>query len=211
MPIKIKQEGSETEIEVYTAEELESQRQEAAVAAAKEAAERTKAEIAADPNSAFAIARRDAEKKAKDSDKEVKRLQDELAKSGQTAEQVTVLQQQLVEANKAKAEADSKAEALTAQHAADLKLLESGVQPGKLAQFKALLSATGVDQADAAAVQAAIASIKADAPGLFVDGGKGYVPSLGANNPPKTDGQPTPDEVAAMSPEQYKAWREGKK
>ena len=65
MPLTHTPEGATEPITVFTAEEVEAQKQ-AAIAEAKEAARK---ELEADPNGIAAAARRDAEKKASEAEK----------------------------------------------------------------------------------------------------------------------------------------------
>lgn len=208
MPMKYTPEGSEDEIEVFTAEEVAA-REDAAKKAALESelpalTEKVKADLLADPNGSFASARRQADKDLKTAQKEVERLTGELGKAGQSAEEIQSLQTQLQEAKEAKDAAGQQVTDLQASHARDLALIAAGVKSEKLATVKTVLQTAGIDLSDAEAVKTALDGLKADAAGFFTDVKPApYDPSKGANRPPIKEGALTIDEAAKLSPGEY--------
>lgn len=209
MPTTVEIDGKQ--VEVYTAEELEAQKKEASEAAAKTAAEKaaeeTRKALEADPNGIAARARRDAETKLKQAEKEKTDLQAQLTEAGKSAEQIKELNEKLGQAVQAEADAKKSVETVQAQHQRDLALIGEGAQAGKLAELKAVLGVRNIDVNDAAAVTAALPGLKTEMPGLFGEvKTQGYNPSPGSTNPPNTTGQPTAEELEAMSPAQFHAY-----
>lgn len=214
MPYKYTPEGATEEIEVYTAEELEAQRKAAAEQAAQEAREAARKELEADPNGIAAAARRDAEKRLKQAEKEhsarVAELEAALADTSKFAEQLKALQDELKAAREEKEKAAGEVETAKAAFARKTALIEAGAKPASVAKVEALLAADGVDMGDQEAVTKALDALKADAPGLFLDGKTGYRPNGGSDNPPKHGSHPTPEQVAQMTQAEYEAYRTGK-
>lgn len=192
MPMKVT-DAEGKEIEVPTQDEIAAQVEAAKTQAAKDAAEaaakETEARLLSDPNGLAAKGRRDAEKKAKDAQKEVERLTGELdaAKAANNTGEIEKLKTDLETANQAKAASDTAAAELKADYDRQISYVSKhGVNPEKLKAFEAMLTATGVDPKDGDAVAKALDGIKADAPGLFINATEPYAPSSGARTtPPK--------------------------
>lgn len=214
MPITIEQDGQQ--VEVFTAAELATQTKDAAEKAAADAArtteDRVKAELASDPNGVAAAARRDAEKKVRTAEKEVEtakaELEAALVNTGKSAEEIKALQEQVKTAKAAEAKAAEDVSDVKADFARKTALIEAGAKPVSVAKVEALLKADGIDIADAAAVKTALEQMRTDAPGLFAGTKEaGYNPNRGSSNPPRFDGAPTPEQIEAMTPAEYQAWR----
>ena len=212
MPITIKQtrdDGTEVDVEVFTADDIAAREKAAADKAAAEARDAARKELEADPNGVAAKARREAEKKQKEAEKTIADLQAQLADTSKTGEELKALQQQLADAAKSAETAKGEVETVKAGHARDMALIGAGIKPAEIETAKAMLTAKGVDMADADAVKAGLDTIKAVAPGLFTGVGS-YSPNGGPHNPPKNSGTKTPAEIEAMSPDEYNLWRSGK-
>ena len=201
-------EGASEAVTVFTADEVEAQKQ-AALAEGKEAARK---EYDADPNGIAAAARREAAKKAREAEKTAAEKEAELARAladtGKSAEQLKALQEELKAARSAQENAAAEVEVTRAEFARKSALIEAGAKPAKVAAVEALLKASGVELADSAAVQAALETLKSDAPGLFSDGkAAAYAPAGGAKHPPASAGPLSVEEVEHLTPRQYEEWR----
>ncbi len=208
MPFTHTPEGATEPITVFTADEVEVQKQ-AAIAEAKEAVRK---ELEADPNGIAAAARREAEKKAREAEKLAAAKETELAKAledtGKSAEQLKALQEELKAARAEREQAAADVDGVKADFARKTALIEAGAKPAKVGAVEALLQADGVDLSDGAALAKAMAALKADAPGLFIDGkAGGYHPAGGAKNPPANPGAQSVAEIEAMTPREYEKWR----
>lgn len=208
MPLTHTPEGATEPITVFTADEVEAQKQ-AAIAEAKEAARK---EWEADPNGIAAAARRDAEKKAREAEKLAAAKEAELAKAledtGKTAEQLKALQEELKAARAEREKATADVDGVKADFARKTMLIEAGAKPAKVSAVEAMLTADGIDLADSDAVANALAELKTDAPGLFIDGKAGsYQPAGGAKHPPATAGAHSVADIEAMTPREYEKWR----
>jgi hypothetical protein len=199
-------------VTVPTPEEIEQQKIDAAKAATDA--------LLADPNGAFAAARRqaDAARKAAEDDATAKttalaEAQAALAaKDGATADETAKLKQDIADALQAKQDAEKAKADTDAAYQRDLSLIGThNVAPGSLTRVKVLLAADGVDLSNADAMGTALTSLRESAPGFFSDGKRGAPPPAGgAQNPPKHGAQPTAEELGAMSPSEYAAYRAGK-
>jgi TolA-binding protein len=190
MPVKVTNPDG-TEIDAFTPDEVEAERQRAREEAAREAETRVRAEVEADPNGVAARARKDAERKQKEAEKQVTSLREQLETAGKTAEELTALQAQLAEAKKAQTDATTSVDAIRTEHARDIAMIGAGVQPGRLANVKTVLTAQGVDVFDEKAVSAALETLRTEAPGWFTGTPQPrppYNPNGGPNNPPRSPG-----------------------
>ncbi|MHB0938992.1 MAG: hypothetical protein ACYC6A_21575 [Armatimonadota bacterium] len=202
MPMEIEQDGQK--VTVYTAEELAAEKAAVEKAAAEKAAEETRRALEADPNGQAAKARREAEGKLKAAEKEKDTLLAQLTEAGKTAEQLKEVGEKLAAATKDAEDAKKAITDVQATHQRDLQLIGDGVQAGKLAELKAVLGVRGVDVNDAAAVTVALPALKTEMPGLFGEvKAPPYNPNPGPTNPPTKTGEPTPEELEAMTPEQF--------
>jgi len=202
MPLNIEHEGQH--ITVYTAEEI------AAAESTARDAERTR--IEADPNGLAAKARKQAEATLKTTQAEVTRLTEELAKTGQTTEQITALQAQLATAAQEKAAAETAKAATEAQFAYRTKLMtEHGIPPALVADAEALLTLRGITptaEADAlkTAADAVKGILKLDATGTPTPPVIPPViapPGVGGSPTPGATGKLTAEEAGKLSPEDY--------
>jgi hypothetical protein len=191
MPITHKNEDG-TEVELFTADELE----EARTAAAAEAATAERERINADPNGTAAAARREAERKLKDANKDLTDLRAQLAKAGKTAEEIVTLKAQVADALTARDSAVESIESVKAEYQRDLALIGAGIKPERLPHFKATLKAGEIDPSDTEAVAAAIATAQAESPGWFTAQGASS-PAPPATPPPPA----TPNGVAGSPSE----------
>ncbi len=140
MPFTHTPEGATEPITVFTADEVEVEKQ-AAIAEAKEAARK---ELEADPNGIAAAARRDAEKKAKEAEKMASEKEAELAKAledtGKTAEQLKALQEELKAARAEREKAAGDVEGMRSDFARKTALIEAGAKPAKVSAVEAMLT-----------------------------------------------------------------------
>lgn len=210
MPITYKDPDG-NDVTVPTPEEIEQGKQDAAKAATDA--------LLADPNGAFAAARRqaDAARNAAEADAAAKttalaEAQAKLAaKDGATAEETARLKAEVADALQAKQDAEkAKADTETA-YQRDLTLIGThNVAPKFLPSVKALLAADGVDLSDAKAMGDAVTLYRETAPGFFSDGKKGSPPPAGgATNPPK-HGAVTAEELAEAAKLGSAAYRAAK-
>lgn len=202
MPMEIEQDGQK--VTVYTAEDQAAAVAAAEKAAAEKAAEETRKAIEADPNGTAARARRDAESKLKQAEKDRDKALEDLQAAGATGEQLKDAGEQLAAATKEIDEAKKATDDLKATHQRDLQIIDQGVKAGKLPELKAVLQARGLDVTNAEAVTAALPELKAEYPGLFGEVKAPYNPNPGSTNPPGSH-DPTQEELEAMTPEQFHA------